>query len=120
LFDQVAVLGERFALERAPPVYALGNQARTMACLPRKSDSLYVFPFDACSEKSGAASPIFRSPAAEGAADHTKPTRPIAAIVRALVVPPDERPPVAAVLSLAEHPFEFGQLRVVQIRDGPE
>src|SRR5580704_9289905 len=86
-----------------PRVYALGNQARTMACLPRKSDSLYVFPFDACSEKSGAASPIFRSPAAEGAADHAKPTRPIAAIVRALIAPPDERPPVAAVLSLTEH-----------------
>ena len=52
------MLGERFAFGRAPPCVRLGEPGEDEACLPRKSDRLYVFPFDACSKKSGAASPI--------------------------------------------------------------
>ena len=40
-----------------PLVKAAGNHATTTAFLPRKSDSLYIFPSEACSEKSGAVSP---------------------------------------------------------------
>src|SRR3954454_2512677 len=44
-----------------PLVNALGNQATTTACLPLKSDSLYVLPSLAGREKSGAGSPTFSS-----------------------------------------------------------
>ena len=51
-----------------PCVYALGNHARTTACLPLKSASLYVLPSLACSVKSGAGSPTFSSLAPEAIA----------------------------------------------------
>src|SRR5207253_9582495 len=43
---------------------ALGNQARTTACLPLNCESAYVLPSEPGSVKSGALSPTFRSPSA--------------------------------------------------------
>src|SRR5882724_4103389 len=72
-----------------PRVYALGNQASTIACLFLKSETLYVFPFDACSVKSGAILPTFRSTAADRCPLDARATRQIVSTVTALIAPPD-------------------------------
>src|ERR1700730_4021053 len=72
-----------------PRVYALGNQASTIACLFLKSDTLYVFPFDACNVKSGAILPTFNSGAADRCPLDANATRQIVSIVRALIARPN-------------------------------
>src|SRR5205823_13116374 len=48
-----------------PRVYAFGKQASTIACLFRKSETLYVLPLDAFNAKSDTGSPTFSSVAAD-------------------------------------------------------
>src|SRR6266404_9033498 len=72
-----------------PRVYAFGNQASTIACLFLKSETLYVFPFDACSMKSGAVSPTFSSVAADTCPLDPNATTHLASTVRALIAPPN-------------------------------
>src|SRR5688572_4217027 len=65
----------------------------TTACLPLKSESLYVLPSVAFSVKSGAGSPTFNSAANIGAAS-SEPTKPSdSASTTAFIAPPRNRNP---------------------------